>query len=157
MAIIYSGKGHEILVDDEDYAELSKYTWSVNNYGYAYRTVKLADGRRTSELMHRRILGLERGDQREGDHEKGNRLDNRRSKLRICSHQQNSQNTGKKSHGAGPLKGAHWDAKRSTWTSTIRYQGKNRYLGTFETPELAHEFYCLAADMIHGEFSNHGI
>jgi hypothetical protein len=25
----------------------------------------------------------------------------------------------------------------------------------FDSPELAHEFYCLASDMLRGEFSSH--
>lgn len=51
IAIIITSKKEEILVDDDKYSELSKYTWYINNNGYAITTIsdKLVS-------MHRYLL-----------------------------------------------------------------------------------------------------
>lgn len=36
LSIIYTNKNEEIMVSTQDLPMLLKYTWLLNNYGYAY-------------------------------------------------------------------------------------------------------------------------
>jgi hypothetical protein len=143
------------LVDDEDYEALSRHNWYLSNKGYATRTVTLPGGERHELGMHRAIMGLGKGDRREVDHRNVDTLDNQRGNLRICKRGQNTRNVRTHRDNACGLKGVWQDKRRGTWHASIMVEHKKRYLGKFETPELAHEFYCLAADMLHGEFARH--
>lgn len=77
-------------VDHGDFLRLRGYRWFPAGGGYAMRC--RPDGSRI--LMHREILGLEKGDTRQGDHINRDRLDNRRSNLRAVTHQMNGENVG---------------------------------------------------------------
>lgn len=156
MAIIYTNRGVQILVDDEDFDDLSKFSWHISNRGYAARSIR-RNGKNGSIRMHRYLLGLESGDERYGDHINGDQLDNRRFNLRIVTPAQNMMNTRKPRNNTSGFKGVCRTSKRPIkWAAQIRLKGRNIALGVYETPELAHEVYCLAADMIFGEFANHG-
>ena len=61
------------LIDDADYDEVSKNSWSYSNTGYAQRGYKL-NGKCKTVLMHRQLLNAPIG--MEVDHINGNRLDN---------------------------------------------------------------------------------
>lgn len=82
------------------------------------------------------------------DHQKGNRDDNRWKKLREVSREGNMQN----------LQGAHRDNRsgllgvapiRDRFAAYIRADGRNRYLGTFDTAIEAHEAYLAAKRALH--------
>ncbi|QKW95336.1 AP2 domain-containing protein [Ralstonia phage RPZH6] len=149
MAEIKTKKGEVILVDDEDFEWLSKWRWWVEKNGYARCRV---DGKNVS--MHRLILGLT-GPSIHADHKNGEKLDNRRDNLRACTISQNTQNRKRNAEKIVPLKGVTPQTSGKGYTARIQCGGRSRHLGTFETAELAHEFYCLAADMLHGEFARH--
>lgn len=155
MKLIPLTKGRVALVDDQDYAELSKYSWCVDSKGYVKRVEVGEDGRSHAVAMHRQVMGCTRGDGRQIDHANLNRLDNRRKNLRPCTRGQNKCNSRKHKNNRSGYKGVYAAGKR--WRAQIEANGKRVRLGRFDTPELAHEFYCLAADLLHGEFANYGI
>ena len=43
------------------------------------------------------------------------------------------------------------------WSAHLRYEGKNKYLGSFESIDDAKEFIELAREMVHGEFAHNGV
>lgn len=88
------------------------------------------------------------------DHANGDKADNRFCNLREANNSQNQKNKKVRSDSTTKLKGA-WKAK-NRWVSQININGKKVHLGTFDTPEEAHEAYCSAADRYNKEFSNHG-
>lgn len=153
MKLIFTRKGEAILVDDSDYADLSRFVWYVNEQGYAVHTIRLADGREVTERMHRRVMGLSIGDPLQVDHRFGHKLDNRKSELRICTHAQNQRNAPLRKDNSSGMKGVFWRGNR--WIAQIGYNGKQKYLGAFLTADEAFEFRCLAADMLYGDFANH--
>jgi hypothetical protein len=155
MMIIEAAGGRQIVVDDGDYEWLSKFRWRVIGKGYAARNVadKTKASGRTASYMHREILGLERGDATVVDHINGNPLDNRRCNLRACNISQNGMNRGAAAHNKSGLKGVFWDKRRNKWTAYIRAEGKQKYLGLFVSPELAHQAYSVAAQEYHGAFA----
>lgn len=76
----------------EDHAWLSRFKWNHLKVGYAARYIGTpTDGSRKMILMHREIMGFPSC---EVDHINGDRLDNRRTNLRVCSRSSNAQNAG---------------------------------------------------------------
>lgn len=96
--------------------------------------------------MHRQIIGAPIGIQ--VDHKNGNTLDNRRSNLRLATNGQNRANS--KPSARSGFKGVykHWNR----WRAGIRHNKKLKWLGVFESPEMAHEAYKKAASKLHGQF-----
>jgi len=154
-----SNSEKKILVDEDIYSELSKWTWYLHEDGSACRRKSLQDGTRTNwiERMHREIMQLQKGDRKVVDHINGNRLDNRKSNLRICTTSQNMMNARIKKSSKTGLKGVTRTAqKMESYTAYIRYNGKKYSANKFRTKEDAYEFACLLRDTVHGDFANHG-
>lgn len=153
MAKITLPNGSVCLVDDEDYARLSQFKWKLSAKKYA--AAKTTPGRKgKQEYMHRMILNAVVG--MYVDHINGDGLDNRKNNLRLASKSQNGFNRGVQKNNSSGIKGIVQDKRDGVWMARIGFQGRKIHLGRFESAELAHEFRCLAAEMIHGEFVNHG-
>jgi len=86
------------------------------------------------------------------DHINGNRSDNRLCNLREATCSQNLMNARAHSHNTSGLKGA-CKHEPGYWSSVIRVNGKNKYLGRFKSPEEAHAVYASAAKKYFGEFA----
>ncbi|MDN7951781.1 HNH endonuclease [Burkholderia multivorans] len=159
MKHLVASGGQVVLVDDEDYEWLSKLRWRVDSRGYAVRTSKHPHDprRKTQEQMHRAVMGLAYGDGREVDHRNGNPLDNRRENLRICSRSQNQMNRSLQKNNRSGYKGVSWDSRRRRWSVYIGINGKNRFVGSFDTPEDGYRAYCAAAEKLHKDFHNNGL
>jgi hypothetical protein len=119
------------LVDAEDYAELAQYRWVLMWNGYAMRFFDSGSVR-----MSRQILGLKRGDERQGDHINGNRLDNRRRNLRIVTPAENAQNCVARG-GTSRHRGVSWHRASQRWRAQARVAGKHVHIGVFDTEEEA--------------------
>ena len=154
------------LVDDELYNELSKFNWSISKNGYAQRRVKIGD-KVSTVLMHRQIMELTFGDSICVDHINGNRLDNRKSNLRICSRTENNHNMRISKRNKSGAKGVfhltiEYETKKGIsrkdyWRASIMVDRKNIFLGTFSyNPnglERAKKAYNDAAKKYYGEFA----
>jgi hypothetical protein len=154
MKTIQTSAGDFVSVSDEDFAMLSKHAWHTDKEGYAATNVRSPSAKRgwTKVRMHRLVLPTASLI----DHIDRNPLNNTRENLRACDHSQNQFNRGAASNNKCGLKGVSYHTKTSRWFSRIKRYGRQIHLGYFDTPEEAHEVYCLAADMLHGEFANHG-
>lgn len=131
----------ETVVDEEDYVSLSNWVWRLHPDGYAVRYTRI-NGKFSAVLMHRKILGLYENDQRQGDHVNRNRLDNRRSNLRIITSNGNRQNrsshrTAGKHKRTSSFRGVGWSKSRSKWRARVRIEGKLYELGYFDIEEEA--------------------
>ncbi|CAH2910535.1 MAG: hypothetical protein CPSOU_1803 [uncultured Paraburkholderia sp.] len=155
MKEITLSRGMVALVDDEDFEWLSASKWTGRKDGYACRNVPhpINAGKRTTLLMQRAIMGMESSDKREVDHIDGNRLNNCRSNLRICSHSENGRNKRPYRTSKSPFKGISKESGKSKWTAQIMVDGRQKRIGYFETPEEAHAAYRRAAAELHGEFA----
>lgn len=80
------------LVDQEDYEKLSQHKWYYRNDGYVAKKDK-----KDTVYLHRFIMNTPKS--MHTDHVNHNRLDNRKENLRICTREENMQNTKGKHRG----------------------------------------------------------
>lgn len=158
---------YSVIVDDDLYDVLNKYHWSISSNGYAQRRTLKPDGTISIISMHRQIMGLTFGDSTCVDHINGNRLDNRRVNLRVCTHTENIHNSKlskrNKSHAKGVFhQRVEYDTKNGTvckhyWRASIMVDRKNIFLGTFTYDSAgfkqAKKAYNDAAKKYYGEFA----
>lgn len=153
MKIIYTKKRKEILVDDEDYDTLSKYSWYIQSNGYARH-----DTRNTKVklmlTMHRLVMKAKKG--QFVDHINLNKLDNRKSNLRFCTPSQNSIHIPKSRKTKSGLKGVFYypnNIPSRPWQAGIGVRRKYIFLGSFADKYEAAKAYNEAATKYHGEFA----
>jgi len=140
---------HKIKFDPND-AHLLDDCW-VDVYPSGYRAVKCRrDGKKV--LASRLLMNPQNG--MVVDHINGDTLDNRRSNLRVCTQAQNLRNRKMSKCSSSGFKGVYATGER--WRARITSKGDRFYLGSFDNPEAAHEAYCRAAKILHGDFANFG-
>lgn len=88
------------------------------------------------------------------DHIDGNGLNNVRDNLRLATRSQNLGNSRLSIRNKFGLKGV--SAFRDGFMAGITVNKQRIYLGVYETPELAHAAYVVAAKEHFGEFANDG-
>jgi len=146
MKEIQLTQGKVANIDNEDYEYFNKWKWSYGSNGYARREVA---GKYV--YMHSLIAKTPKG--MLTDHINGDKLDNRKSNLRICTASQNQQNKGNPVNNTSGAKGVDWDNKNKRWRARIRVQGKYIYLGLHKLINSAIVAYNDAAKKYHGDFA----
>lgn len=135
------GKGFA-QVDDEDYEFLKQFKWTLTANGYAMAGVR----------MHRLVMKAPDGV--EVDHIKGDRLDNQKRSLRLCTPAQNSQNKKQYRETKSGFKGVIAQSTQPhRFQAKICYKRKAYHLGTFKKRETAALMYDFWATEIFGEFA----
>lgn len=124
IAIIVTTKGEEILVDDDKYFDLRKYTWSLNVKGYA-----LAGVSSKNTTMHRYLLNAPFGIK--VDHINNNRIDNRVHNLRFVDDSTNSHNSIKRSGTTSKYIGVHKNGNK--FYAEIKKNHQRYSLGSFSS------------------------
>jgi hypothetical protein len=87
------------------------------------------------------------------DHINGDTLDNRLVNLREATHQQNLFNRGANKNNTTGYKGVRLTRSGKKYWAEIKIDRKSKYLGAFDSAELAHQAYCAAAARLFGEFA----
>jgi hypothetical protein len=84
------------------------------------------------------------------DHINGVRTDNRIENLRDVSRSNNLKNQRKpKANNKSGFLGVYWHKGDSKWIAKIKINGKNKHLGSFENPAIAHTAYLTAKRESH--------
>lgn len=140
-------QGQFAIVDNRNYVWLSQWKWYAcwnkdTQSFYAIRHGKKENDKQCTIYMHREILGLEHGNERQADHRNHDTLDDRESNLRIVTHGQNQWNRRN-------TKGYYWDKRVKKYHTQIRVNGKTIYLGDFDTTREAHNVYLRAKEKYH--------
>jgi hypothetical protein len=153
-------KGMIAIVDDEDYEDLNKHLWHVNSGGYAARMIKhptmpTKKKKQVVLQMHRYLMGLSYGDPLVVDHIDGNKLNNTRSNLRVCTFAENAKNKPGGINNISGYKGVY-TYQTDRWRACISNENKFFHIGVYDTPEQAYAAYCEAARKLHGQFANFG-
>lgn len=148
MRYIELTQNKKAIVDDEDYEQLNSIKWKYHKTGYAVRNQWFPGDKRYRTLrMHRIIMNNPIG--LVVDHINGDSLDNRRSNLRVCRHNQNIQNQKLRVDSKSKLKGVYLHKKNQNWCARFR----KKHLGVFRSAEEASEAYNRAALLEYGEFA----
>jgi len=145
--LLTNGKA-ETKIDIEDMEAVLKFKWCLSSTGYAYGSVPTGKRGAKHVLLHRMLL--QPPPRMQVDHIDGDRLNNSRANLRMCTNQQNSNNMGPRK---GRFKGVCWHKKAGKWVASITVDGKTRHLGLFVDIEDAAKAYDSAALAMHGEFA----
>jgi hypothetical protein len=127
------------LVDASDAEWANQWTWRLYNTGYAARCERDFDGRLRAIMLHRELLGLADGNKLTGDHVNRDRLDNRRANLRSMTKAAQRQNVTSARGATSRFLGVSWHPQCRRWRAKVTANGKQHYLGLFDTEEAAAE------------------
>jgi hypothetical protein len=131
------------IVDKTDYETITSRSWWLNNTGYAYSYER---GSPKKLLMHRFIMRPPQD--MVVDHINGDKLDNRRSNLRICTQRENAMNKPSIEHGVSYRK------EYNRWRAYITVNGKQVSLGHYSTREEAIKARLSSEAYYYGKFGN---
>lgn len=134
--------GRFFLIDAIDYEEVSKYLWHIDGNGYV---VNIRIG-----LLHRFLMDCGTNII---DHVNRDRLDNRRSNLRICNQRENTMNCTKRKRNTTGYKGVYFDKRRDKYYARLQSYGRTINLGYFNSPVDAAKAYDVAAIKSAGKFA----
>jgi len=148
----------QILVDPED-EDLLSLKWHIDGKGYVVRKpwCKISKSSPKTIYMHRIILERKLGrkllDQEICDHIDRNSFNNKRCNLRPCTHRQNCLNRGLPKNKTSRFRGVYFNKNRNKYQAQIKVNGKNKYLGIYETENDARDAYDAAAKLYNQEFA----
>jgi hypothetical protein len=135
MKHIQLTKDRVAIIDDRDYKRVSRWSWYYDRYAKRNHWDK-KNKKYVGWYMHAFIMKTPRG--MDTDHINGNKLDNRRSNLRILTRSQNkvSGSLRRKDSTTG-VQGVHFDKSRNKYMAFICVNGKMNNLGRFNNKEDA--------------------
>lgn len=143
-------QGKVAIVDDDCPIDILKMKWYYGSK-YAVRNMNIG-GKIIKIILHRLILDAPKGMQ--VDHINGNRLDNRRENLRICTQAENCKNRKESKNNTSGYKGVSICSQTKKYKAVIQLNRKKIFLGRFKTAKEAAIAYNEAAVKYHGEFAN---
>lgn len=147
-------QGKIALIDRRDYPEIGRHRWSAAHRDlnwYASRSIRNSEGELHAIYMHRAIMQTPVGV--EIDHVNGDGLHNTRDNLRVCTHGNNTCNTGLRADNSSGFKGVYRVKKTGRFAACVRLNGRNLYQGGYATAEEAARAYDAAAREHFGKFA----
>ena len=144
------GNGKETLVDNETYELIKGRRISLLASGYVMIWNKETQ---QAEYFHRWLFNLKSGDKSVVDHIDGDKLNNCKTNLRLCTVSENMCNRKKCGEGttASKFKGVRRAGAR--WTAVCQKEKKKYRLGTFDTEIEAAKAYNDKAKELHTGFA----
>lgn len=150
--IIFFRDGGCFHIDADDFDEVSKHSWHNGRRGYPTSCTSRRDpcGHKTITL-HRLILGDCPG--YDVDHISGDKMDNRKVNLRICTHQSNMFNQKFRNTNTSGFSGVHWNIAARKFEAYVHKDGKKYYLGLFDSPFEAAKARDAESLRLFGDFA----
>ena len=150
-----NGEIYNVIFDLDDYENVIKPRVGkihIDGYGYARGLDK--NNKLKLIKIHRLIMEdkLTQANN-EIDHKNNDTLDNRKSNLRLCTHQENLQNRKKFQNGRSIYKGVSWHKGCEKWTAQYYLNTKKYHIGCFDLEEDAGRAYDATIRNIFKEFA----
>jgi hypothetical protein len=151
---ILSITGCSVNVDPQDLEWCRSRPWHLGDTGYAKCYSGRAGGTplRMHRLIMQRMLGRQLTSVELVDHINGDKLDNRRSNLRLATKSQNGMNR-RKVYGTSKYLGVHYEKSNNYYMSYISLDGTRWYCGYLKTEDEAAWLRDQWAIALHGEFA----
>ena len=140
------------IVDDDDFERISQYNYYFNGK-YPCRNKLISKDKYKTWYIHWDVIGKPEIPF-QIDHRDGNRLNNSKTNLRMCSNEQNSYNRHILPRNKSGYRGVSWVKNARKWRSQIYFKRKQIYLGLFSSKEDAIMVYNDAAKKYHKEFTS---
>lgn len=158
IAYVPLTQGYEAIIDAENVPLVNGVNWCADvarrkdgSIRCVYAIGLDSSGCKPRRVkLHRVLMGEPVGF--EVDHCDGNGLMNRRKNLRVATKSQNQHNQRLGVANASGAKGVSWYKRHNKWQAHITLNGKQKYLGLFQTIEAAAEAYAKASKEMHGSF-----
>jgi hypothetical protein len=144
VKLIPLGDGVYAYVDAADYEWLNQWAWHAYPDGYAAR---YENGKKI--YMHRQIMQPPEG--MVVDHIDGNRANNCRGNLRVCTRQENMHNKRKQNGSSSLYKGVGYLPRRGKWYARIWFMCERVCAGNFADEVEAGRAYDWWAVGLFGE------
>lgn len=138
-----TAKGQTFIIDIDDLEQVKEYCWRISK-GYIVTGLKQIQ-------LHRLLTNCP--DDMIADHINGNKLDNRKSNLRICTKQQNAMNCKVSKNNTSGVTGVTWNKQNNNWIAQISINRKNIHIGSFDKFEDAKKARREAEDKYFGEYA----
>jgi hypothetical protein len=146
MMELYLSNGGHVVVDSDDYYRYKHLTWYRSYYGYAHAYDRTTGNK---VALHRVVMNAGKGTQI--DHINQDKLDCRKSNLRLATKTQNNRNIGPRKSNTSGFKGV--SKVNNRWRAMIWDNYRPIHLGYFATPNDAARAYNNAAIELHGDFA----
>ena len=142
-----SNTNNPFYIDLEDYLKIIKFRWYETKNGYARST-----NVQNYKIMHRFVLDL--NDKNfQVDHINHNKLDNRKTNLRICNSEKNGMNRLRGSNNTSGVKGVSWHCATDTWQVYLNADSQTIYVGNFTDFNEAVDARLEAEEKYHQKFA----
>lgn len=129
-------QGKFTTIDAADAERILAYKWCLHKSGYAYRGRRKSDGSGPHCIMlHWSIIDVPDG--MLPDHIDRDKLNNRRSNLRLVSNAGNKMNVAIRADNTSGFRGVSWDKRSGKWEAHITVESRKRFLGYFNNAEDA--------------------
>lgn len=141
--------GMKFYIDKTDETIARKHKWHICTNSSGYYTV-LSSKR---ILLYQLLLGFPKDC--EIDHIDLNPLNNRRSNLRICTHQQNQMNQPLQSNNTSGVTGVRYYKARSKFVARLKICQKDIHLGYYDTFQEAVQARNVGMECMFGEYGRY--
>lgn len=149
--IKFSNCERYFLCDLDDWAKFKEYCWSCDKKGYAVTQI---NGKTIK--MHRLIMNTPDGLVTDHIYQVSNGVcDNRKNNLQIKTQQENSWNSVKSKNNTSGYTGVSICGDK--YRARIIVNGKEFFLGYYDTAEEAAEVYKKAKNVYHKEYTDYSV
>lgn len=143
-----NGDPLQMLVSICDLPLVLEYNWYIGRPGYPIAYI----GSKKGTSIHHYLMGSY-GKDYPIDHINRNKLDNRRSNLRVCTRQENNYNRSLSKNSKYKYKGIRQENDKS-WTAYCTKDGETNEVKGFADDITAAKTYDAIAETLYGEYAS---